>query len=233
MRVLGRVERFRDRLQLEVRTLEAADADPAELAPPMRRDADELDGFLEFLAARDRASRARAGRRRVVADASCGGDARAAGRGRRTTPTRAGCSSTRSASRRSPRDRAAPSAAARRPAARRGAAARPRARARARRGARVPADRGGAPARPRPPRPAADRGARRASTRTCAPSSCTRSPSHHDRARPARPRLRALPREPARRRRRDAAGRRLTRDAAIALALGASVSGASATSSAG
>jgi len=51
VRVLGRVERFRDRLQVDVRTLEAApDADPASLAPAMRRDADELDGFLEFLA---------------------------------------------------------------------------------------------------------------------------------------------------------------------------------------
>jgi 3'-5' exoribonuclease len=51
VRVLGRVEKFRDRLQLEVRSLETADADPAALAPAMRRDADELDGFLEFLAA--------------------------------------------------------------------------------------------------------------------------------------------------------------------------------------
>ena len=51
VRVLGRVERFRERLQLEVRSLEAAPgADPAALAPAMRRDADELDGFLEFLA---------------------------------------------------------------------------------------------------------------------------------------------------------------------------------------
>ena len=50
--VLGRVERFRDRLQLEVRTLEAApDTDAAALAPAMRRDADELDGFLDFLVA--------------------------------------------------------------------------------------------------------------------------------------------------------------------------------------
>jgi 3'-5' exoribonuclease len=49
--VLGRVERFRDRLQLEVRSLEAApEADPTALAPALRRDADELDGFLEFLA---------------------------------------------------------------------------------------------------------------------------------------------------------------------------------------
>ena len=51
VRVLGRVERFRDRLQLEVRSLEAAEADPADFAPAMRRDAAELDGFLEFLAA--------------------------------------------------------------------------------------------------------------------------------------------------------------------------------------
>jgi len=52
VRVLGRVERFRDRLQLEVRTLEtAADVDPAGLAPALRRDADELEGFLEFLVA--------------------------------------------------------------------------------------------------------------------------------------------------------------------------------------
>src|ERR671938_1173672 len=51
VRVLGRVEKFRDRLQLEVRSLEAAEEDPASLAPALRRDADELDGFLEFLAA--------------------------------------------------------------------------------------------------------------------------------------------------------------------------------------
>jgi 3'-5' exoribonuclease len=51
VRVLGRVERFGGRLQVQVRTVEAApDADPAELTPTMRRDAAELDGFLEFLA---------------------------------------------------------------------------------------------------------------------------------------------------------------------------------------
>ncbi|MDE3190790.1 MAG: HD domain-containing protein [Acidobacteriota bacterium] len=50
VRVLGRVERFRDALQLDVRTLEpAADVDPAAMAPALRRDADELEGFLEFL----------------------------------------------------------------------------------------------------------------------------------------------------------------------------------------
>ena len=51
VRVLGRVERFRDRLQVDVRSVEAAEADPAELAPALRRDAAELDGFFEFLAA--------------------------------------------------------------------------------------------------------------------------------------------------------------------------------------
>jgi 3'-5' exoribonuclease len=49
--VLGRVERFGKRLQVDVRALEtASETDPAELVPAMRRDADELDGFLEFLA---------------------------------------------------------------------------------------------------------------------------------------------------------------------------------------
>ncbi|HEY7178539.1 MAG TPA: HD domain-containing protein [Gaiella sp.] len=51
VRVLGRVERFDGRLQVQVRALEAADDDPASLAPTLRRDADELLGFLEFLAA--------------------------------------------------------------------------------------------------------------------------------------------------------------------------------------
>jgi 3'-5' exoribonuclease len=52
VRVLGRVERFRDRLQLEVRSLEpAVETDPAELVPEPKRDVEELDGFFEFLAA--------------------------------------------------------------------------------------------------------------------------------------------------------------------------------------
>jgi 3'-5' exoribonuclease len=51
VRVLGRVERFGKHLQVQVRALEAAEeADPGELTPTLRRDADELDGFLEFLA---------------------------------------------------------------------------------------------------------------------------------------------------------------------------------------
>ncbi|HZM19985.1 MAG TPA: HD domain-containing protein [Gaiellaceae bacterium] len=50
VRVLGRVDKYRDRLQLDVRSLEAAEGqDPSELTPALRRDADELDGFLEFL----------------------------------------------------------------------------------------------------------------------------------------------------------------------------------------
>jgi len=50
VRVLGRVERFSGKLQVQVRAVEAApDMDPAELTPAMRRDPDELDGFLDFL----------------------------------------------------------------------------------------------------------------------------------------------------------------------------------------
>ena len=52
VRVLGRVESFGGKLQVQVRAVEPAeDADPASLTPTLRRDADELDGFLEFLAA--------------------------------------------------------------------------------------------------------------------------------------------------------------------------------------
>jgi 3'-5' exoribonuclease len=50
--VLGRVERFGGRLQVQVRAVEPADdTDPASLTPALRRDADELDGFFDFLAA--------------------------------------------------------------------------------------------------------------------------------------------------------------------------------------
>jgi 3'-5' exoribonuclease len=51
VRVLGRVDKYRDRLQLAVRTLEPAEEDVTALTPALRRDADELDGFLEFLGA--------------------------------------------------------------------------------------------------------------------------------------------------------------------------------------
>ena len=53
VRVLGRVERFRDELQLELREIRRADpgeADPADFLPVAYRDLDELDGFLEHLA---------------------------------------------------------------------------------------------------------------------------------------------------------------------------------------
>jgi 3'-5' exoribonuclease len=49
VRVLARVEKFRDRLQLDVRSLEAAEVDPQTLTPSIRRDRDELAGFLDFL----------------------------------------------------------------------------------------------------------------------------------------------------------------------------------------
>src|SRR4051794_27696956 len=51
VRVSGRVERFRDELQVEVaRIARAADADPADFLPVAYRDLDELEGFLEHLA---------------------------------------------------------------------------------------------------------------------------------------------------------------------------------------
>src|SRR5215217_8964722 len=53
VRVAGRVERFRDELQLEVRAITRVDpatADPAQFLPVAYRDLDELDGFLEHLA---------------------------------------------------------------------------------------------------------------------------------------------------------------------------------------
>ncbi|MDQ3675485.1 MAG: HD domain-containing protein [Actinomycetota bacterium] len=53
VRVAGRVERFRDELQVELRAIGRApadDADPAAFLPVAYRDLDELDGFLEHLA---------------------------------------------------------------------------------------------------------------------------------------------------------------------------------------
>ena len=50
VRVRGRVERFRDAIQIEVRDIaKAAGADPAAFLPVAYRDLDELDGFLEHL----------------------------------------------------------------------------------------------------------------------------------------------------------------------------------------
>ncbi|MBJ7328417.1 MAG: HD domain-containing protein [Solirubrobacteraceae bacterium] len=53
VRVTGRVERFRDELQLELRTIARVDpgtVDPGSFLPQAYRDLDELDGFLEHLA---------------------------------------------------------------------------------------------------------------------------------------------------------------------------------------
>jgi 3'-5' exoribonuclease len=51
VRVRGRVERFRDELQVEVRAIARAEAaDPAAFLPVAYRDVDELEGFLEHLA---------------------------------------------------------------------------------------------------------------------------------------------------------------------------------------
>src|SRR5215210_8823285 len=51
VRVRGRVERFRDELQVDVHQIERAEeADPASFLPVAYRDLDELDGFLEHLA---------------------------------------------------------------------------------------------------------------------------------------------------------------------------------------
>ncbi|WP_037408914.1 3'-5' exoribonuclease YhaM family protein [Candidatus Solirubrobacter pratensis] len=51
VRVVGRVERFRDELQIDVRAIaRAQQADPAAFLPVAYRDVDELEGFLEHLA---------------------------------------------------------------------------------------------------------------------------------------------------------------------------------------
>ena len=96
VRVLGRVERFRDRLQLEVRSLEPAETDPAELVPESRRDVEELDGFFEFLASEI----AHPGLRELVSGFVGDGDFRARLRilpatQETTTPGPGACSNTR------------------------------------------------------------------------------------------------------------------------------------------
>jgi len=51
VRVAGRVERFRDELQIEVRAIARAEqADPSAFLPVAYRNVDELEGFLEHLA---------------------------------------------------------------------------------------------------------------------------------------------------------------------------------------
>ena len=213
VRVLGRVERFGGRLQVQVRAVEVAEeSDPADLTPTMRRDADELDGFLDFLAAEIAhpglaalvvGHPRRRGRASVVSGASRR-PARTV-----TTATPEGSSSTRSASRR---------CAARRRSCTRACGATsssPRRCStmwqhdRARPRPFLPPDRGGPPARPRSSRAAADRGAG-GEPRHGRPGGAVarrrRAPrpagGAHRRGR------RALPREPARRPGRDPPRRR-------------------------
>jgi 3'-5' exoribonuclease len=53
VRVRGRVERFREQLQIDVATIaraDSADGDPTRFLPAAYRDLDELEGFLEHLA---------------------------------------------------------------------------------------------------------------------------------------------------------------------------------------
>jgi 3'-5' exoribonuclease len=87
VRVAGRVERFRDELQIDVRAIARADAarvDPASFLPSAYRDLDELDGFLEHLAGEVYD----AGLRALLADML--GDAELRAAWRRAPCTRAG-----------------------------------------------------------------------------------------------------------------------------------------------
>ena len=201
--VLGRVERFRNALQVEVRTLEPAeDVDPAGLTPGLRRDADELDGFLEFLVGEVHDEGLHGVVTRALAEAPLreypatpdGHHSYAGGLLEHTVGVATLC---RELAQIHPRLRADLLLAA----------ALVHDVGRTRELGRPPVfapDRGGTPARPRPPRAPAARGAgrsRRAAARGRVPSRRTRRP--HGRG--GRP----LPREPARRRRRDAAGARL------------------------
>ena len=106
MTVSGRVERFRDELQVELKAIRRAEEeapDPAEFLPVAYRDMEELDGFLEHLAREVYDPDLRAlldsflGDDGVPRRASAARPARAPA----TTPTSAGCSSTPWRSRRS------------------------------------------------------------------------------------------------------------------------------------
>ena len=203
MRVLGRVERFRDRLQLDVRSLEASDVDPATLTPAARRDRDELEGFLEFLVARDHPSGPRRDRCRPCSPTAT--SRRTPRRPTTTTRTPAACSSTPSASRRS---------AARRRSSIRGSGADlllaaalvhdvGRTVELGRGPAFTPTDEGRLLGHVQLGLRLIDQRAERAHAAPSSPSCCTASPSTTMHARrPHRRSVRALPREPARRDRR-------------------------------
>ena len=191
VRVLGRVESFDNRLQLEIRSVEAADEDPAGLAPRMRRDADELDGFLEFLAGELSHPGLAAVVGRFLGDA----EIRKALRelpAAETHHSYAGglLEHTVGVATLARETVAAPPAAARRSPTRRGAAARHRARP----GAGTRARRSGRPRRAGCSAMSisacgSSRSGPRRSTRTRSPSSCTRSPPITTATPRARPKL--------------------------------------------
>ena len=107
VRVRGRVERFRDELQVDVREIaRTEEADPAAFLPVAYRDLDELDGFLEHLAREVHDPEYAALLERLLGDASLRAQWRRAPctRGRHTR-TSAACSSTPW---RSPRSRSRP-----------------------------------------------------------------------------------------------------------------------------
>ena len=238
MRVLGRVERFRDRLQLEVRSLEAA---------PRRRPGRARAGdaarrgrarrLPRVPRRRDRASRACAAtverfladdavreRLRALPATPDGHHGYAGGLLEHTVGVATLC---RETAQLHPRLRAdLLLAAALLHDVGRTLELEP--------GPAFRADRGGPAARPRPPRPAADRGARRRRSTPAARAELL----HAVAVPPRRPRGahgrggRALPREPARRGRRDASGRAVALTAVAARARREPRRGASPTSSA-
>ena len=159
------------------RSRRSTDTDPADLAPAMRRDADELDGFLEFLAGELAHPGLKATVGRFVEDASFRKRLRrlpaapgqhhdyAGGLLEHTVGVATLC---REAAQLHPRLRTDL-------LARRRAPPRCGPHGRARPGAELRADRRGAPPRPRPSGPPPDRGAlRRGSPTTCEQSCCTR-----------------------------------------------------------
>ncbi len=79
VRVAGRVERFRDELQLEVRAIAKAESsDPTAFLPVAYRDLDELDGFLEHLSREVHDAAYRGLLERMLGDATLRGELRRA-----------------------------------------------------------------------------------------------------------------------------------------------------------
>jgi 3'-5' exoribonuclease len=79
VRVRGRVERFREELQIDVHAIDRAQgADPAAFLPVAYRDLDELDGFLEHLAREVHDPEYRALLERMLGDAALRSDWRRA-----------------------------------------------------------------------------------------------------------------------------------------------------------